>query len=122
MLLQATAIAGVYDFFVTTFHIWKEYPDFQFVPALRTLTDRARMGLSFDAISFILGLGFVMGLRTAAQIFRGYVRFVGVGAPSDPLPAWGTRPGGYAMPIGWRKNLPNFCLHSNVYTYERPFQ
>src|ERR1700754_4193010 len=80
------------------------------------------MVLSFDAISFILGLGYVMGLRssmilcaggvlsnlvlvpliwmigshltteavypattpiaqmTAAQIFRGYVRFVGVGA------------------------------------------
>ncbi len=122
LLLQATAIAGLYDFFVTTFHVWKEYLDFQFVPALRTLTERARMGLSFDAIGFILGLGYVMGLRssmilcaggvlsnlvlvpliwmigshiattavypaqipiaqmTAAQIFRGYVRFVGVGA------------------------------------------
>jgi putative OPT family oligopeptide transporter len=122
LLLQATAIAGVYDFFVTTFHVWKEYLDFQFLAALRTLTERARMGLSFDAISFILGLGYVMGLRssmilcaggvlsnlvlvpliwmvgshlsttavypaqipiaqmTAAQIFRGYVRFVGVGA------------------------------------------
>jgi putative OPT family oligopeptide transporter len=121
LLLQATALAGVYDFFVTTFHVWKEYLDFQFVPALRTLSERARMGLSFDAISFILGLGYVMGLRssmilcaggvlsnlvlvpliwmigshmgaavypaqipisqmTATQIFRGYVRFVGVGA------------------------------------------
>ena len=122
LLLQATAIAGAYDFFVTTFHVWKEYLDFQFVPALHTLSERARMGLSFDAISFILGLGYVMGLRssmilcaggvlsnlvlvpliwmigshmattavypaqipiaqmTAAQIFRGYVRFVGVGA------------------------------------------
>ena len=122
LLLQATAIAGVYDFFATTFHVWKEYLDFQFVPALRMIGERARMGLSFDAISFILGLGYVMGLRssmilcaggvlsnlvlvpliwmigshltsaavypaqipiaqmTAAQIFRGYVRFVGVGA------------------------------------------
>ena len=25
LLLQATAIAGVYDFFVTTFQVWKEY-------------------------------------------------------------------------------------------------
>jgi putative OPT family oligopeptide transporter len=122
LLLQATAIAGVYDFLVTTFHVWKEYLDFQFVPAIRALTERARIGLSFDAISFILGLGYVMGLRSsmilcaggvlsnlvlvpliwmigshltnaavypaqipiaqmnAAQIFRGYVRFVGVGA------------------------------------------
>ena len=122
LLLQATAIAGAYDFLVTTFHVWKEYLDFQFVPAMRALTDRARVGFSFDAISFILGLGYVMGLRssmilcaggvlsnlvlvpliwmigshistsavypaqvpiaqmTAVQIFRGYVRFVGVGA------------------------------------------
>ncbi|HEY1496605.1 MAG TPA: oligopeptide transporter, OPT family [Candidatus Solibacter sp.] len=121
LLLQATAISGVYDFFVTTFHVWKEYLDFQFVPAIHGLYDKARIAVSFDAISFILGLGYVMGLRsslilcaggvlsnlvlvplvwmigshnttavypatlpiaqmTAAQIFRGYVRFIGVGA------------------------------------------
>ena len=122
LLLQATAIAGVYDFFATTFHVWKEYLDFQFLPAVRALSDRARVAVSFDAISFILGLGYVMGLRsslilcsggvlsnlvlvpliwmvgshlpdtavypgtvpiahmTAAQIFRSYVRFIGVGA------------------------------------------
>ena len=121
LLLQATAISGVYDFLATTFHVWKEYLDFQFVPVVRALTDRARIALSFDAIGFILGLGYVMGLRssmilcaggvlsnlvlvplvwmigshnttavypgaipiaqmTAAQIFRSYVRFVGVGA------------------------------------------
>ncbi len=121
LLLQATAIAGVYDLFVTTFQVWKEYVDFQFVPLMRTLTDRARMVFNFDAIGFILGLGYVMGLRssmilcaggvlsnfvlvpliwfigshldsavypaaipiskmTAVQIYRNYVRFVGVGA------------------------------------------
>ncbi|MBS1858629.1 MAG: oligopeptide transporter, OPT family [Acidobacteria bacterium] len=121
LLLQATFIAGIYDFFVTTFQVWKEYLDFQFVPVVRALSDKARIALSFDAIGFILGLGYVMGLRssmilcaggvlsnlvlvplvwmigsdhtvavypgtipiaqmTAAQIFRSYVRFVGVGA------------------------------------------
>ena len=35
LLLQATAIAGVYDFFVTTFQVWKEYVDLQFLPAGR---------------------------------------------------------------------------------------
>ena len=122
LLLEATAIAGVYDFLVTTFHVWKEYLDFLFVPAVRTLAERAKMLFNFDAISFILGLGYVMGLRsslilcaggvlsnlvlvpliwmigshipnaavypaqipiarmTATEIFRGYVRFVGVGA------------------------------------------
>jgi putative OPT family oligopeptide transporter len=122
LLLEATAIAGVYDFLATTFHVWKEYLDFQFVPVVRTLADRAKVAVSFDAIGFILGLGYVMGLRssmilcaggvfanlvlvpliwmigrhlpdvavypaqipiahmTAVQIFRGYVRYVGVGA------------------------------------------
>jgi putative OPT family oligopeptide transporter len=121
LLLQATAVAGIFDFFVTTFQVWKEYVDLQFVPVVRALAERARIAFSFDAISFILGLGYVMGLRssmilcaggflsnfvlvpliwmigshvpeavypaqtpiagmTANQIFRSYVRFVGVGA------------------------------------------
>jgi putative OPT family oligopeptide transporter len=121
LLIQATAIAGVYDFLVTTFHVWKEYVDFQFVGVMRSLADRGRMVFSFDAVSFILGLGYVMGLRTAlvfcaggvfasfvlvpliwffgshfdvavypaaipaakmtaVEIYRNYVRFIGVGA------------------------------------------
>src|SRR5262249_8694571 len=121
LLLEATAISGVYDFLVTTFHVWKESLDFQFLSGVKGLAERARVAVSFDAIGFILGLGYVMGLRswlilcsgcilsnlvlvpllwmvgshlntpvypgavpiaqmTAAQIFRNYVRFVGVGA------------------------------------------
>ncbi|HTW81983.1 MAG TPA: oligopeptide transporter, OPT family [Terracidiphilus sp.] len=121
LLLQATAVAGIYDFLVTTFHVWKEYLDFQFVPLVKTLADRARMVFNFDAVSFVLGLGYVMGIRsaivfcaggifsnfvltplfwftgshmaaavypgtipiaqmTAMQIYRNYVRFIGVGA------------------------------------------
>jgi putative OPT family oligopeptide transporter len=122
LLLQATCIAAVYDFFVTTFHVWKEYLNFQFVPLMRSLAERQRMVFNFDAIGFILGLGYVMGLRismifcaggvlvnfvlvpaiwfvgshmgdvtvypatvpishmTAADIYRNYVRYIGVGA------------------------------------------
>ena len=122
LLIEATIISGIYDFLVTTFHVWKEYLDFQFLPVVRVLNDKARVAMSFDAIGFILGLGYVMGLRSslilcaggafsnlvlvpliwmigqhlpdaavypatipivkmaAAQIFRNYVRFVGVGA------------------------------------------
>ena len=121
LLLQATAISGIYDFLVTTFHVWQEYLNFQFLPKVRAFAEH-RVVLGFDAIAFILGLGYVMGLRSslilcaggmlsnlvlvpliwmigshitteavypattpiaqmnAAQIFRGYVRFVGVGA------------------------------------------
>jgi putative OPT family oligopeptide transporter len=122
LLLQATCIAAVYDFFVTTFHVWQEYLNFQFVPVMRSLADRQRMVFNFDAIGFILGLGYIMGLRiamifcaggvlvnfvlvpviwfigshmgditvypatipvshmTAAEIYRYYVRYIGVGA------------------------------------------
>jgi len=121
LLLQATSIAGVYDLFVTTFQVWKEYLDFQFVPMIHSLADRTRMVFRFDAIGFILGLGYVMGLRSsmllcaggvlsnfvlvpmiwfvgshigsavypavipiskmaAVDIYRNYVRFIGVGA------------------------------------------
>ncbi|MDL2717420.1 MAG: oligopeptide transporter, OPT family [Acidobacteriota bacterium] len=121
LLLQATLISGVYDFFVTTFHVWKEYVDFQFLPFMKDAAEKAKVVVKFDAIAFILGLGYVMGLRsslilcaggflanfvlvpliwmvgrhlpevvypavkpiaqmTAEQIYRGYVRYIGVGA------------------------------------------
>jgi putative OPT family oligopeptide transporter len=121
LLLQATGIAAVYDFFVTTFQVWKETVDLRFIPAVESLAQKAKMTLSFDALAFILGLGYVMGLRSsmllcaggvlsnlvlvpliwflgsnyidlvypgtipisamsANQIFRSYVRLIGVGA------------------------------------------
>ena len=121
LLLQATAIAAVYDFFVTTFQVWREFLDFQFIPAMKTMADKAKIVVRFDAVAFILGLGYVMGLRSsmilvaggvvanwvlvplifmigskfpeavypatipigqmdASQIYRGYVRYIGVGA------------------------------------------
>jgi len=78
LLLQATVVAAVYDFFVTTFHVWKEYLNFQFIPAVKSLAERGRMVFNFDAVSFILGLGYVMGLRIAMIFCAGgiFVNFV----------------------------------------------
>ena len=39
LLIQATCVAAVYDFFITTFHVWKEYLNFQFVPMMKSLAD-----------------------------------------------------------------------------------
>ena len=64
---------AIYDFFVTTFHVWQEFIDFQFLPAVRTLADRARVVVAFDAIAFILGLGYVMGLRSSMILCAGGV-------------------------------------------------
>ena len=73
LLLQATCIAAVYYFFVTTFHVWKEYLNFQFVPMMKSLVDDHRMVFNFDAIGFILGLGYIMGLRIAMIFCAGGV-------------------------------------------------
>jgi putative OPT family oligopeptide transporter len=121
LLLQATAISAVYDFFVTTFMVWREFVDFQFISKMKELADKTKIIVRFDAVAFILGLGYVMGLRSsmilvaggvlanfvlvpivymigskfpgivypgtkpigvmaATEIFRSYVRYVGVGA------------------------------------------
>jgi putative OPT family oligopeptide transporter len=73
LLLQATAIAAVYDFFASTFQVWKEHLDFQFVPVIRSLAERGRMVFKFDAISFIMGLGYVMGLRSSMIFCAGSI-------------------------------------------------
>ncbi|HEX4439376.1 MAG TPA: oligopeptide transporter, OPT family [Thermoanaerobaculia bacterium] len=73
LLLEATGIAAVYDFFVTTFQVWKETVDFQFIPLMKDLSDKARVVLRFDAIAFILGLGYVMGLRASTLLCAGGV-------------------------------------------------
>ena len=122
LLLEATAISGIYDFLVTTFKVWKETLDFQFLAPMQALAERAKVVCKFDAVAFILGLGYVMGLRSsmilcaggvlanfvlvpliwfvgrhfpeaaiypaaksiplmsAGEIFRNYVRYIGVGA------------------------------------------
>src|SRR6266446_5751060 len=99
LLLQATGIAGVYDFLATTFHVWHEFVDFQFIPLFKTLADRAKVAFSFDAVAFILGLGYVMGLRASMLLCAGgftanlvlvpITWMIGRGAPElvvDPCP------------------------------------
>jgi putative OPT family oligopeptide transporter len=71
LLLQATLISGVYDFFVTTFQVWKEYVDFQFLPVMKDAAEKAKVIVKFDAIAFILGLGYVMGLRASTVLCAG---------------------------------------------------
>jgi putative OPT family oligopeptide transporter len=53
--------------------VWKETIDFRFVPVVRMLSDRAKMVFNFDAIGFILGLGYVMGLRSSMILCAGGV-------------------------------------------------
>ena len=117
LLLQATGLAGVYDFFVTTFQVWREFVDLQFVPAVKALADQARMVLAFDAVAFILGLGYVMGLRSSAVLVAGGLlsNLVLVPHHLDDWPAHARRrvPGhGSDRRHDRRADLPGLCaLH-----------
>ncbi|HEX5856261.1 MAG TPA: oligopeptide transporter, OPT family [Thermoanaerobaculia bacterium] len=71
LLIQATVISGIYDFFVTTFNVWKEYVDFQFLPVMKAAAEKAKVIVKFDAIAFILGLGYVMGIRSSMLLCAG---------------------------------------------------
>jgi putative OPT family oligopeptide transporter len=73
LLLEATAIAGVYDFFVTTFQVWRETFDFRFLSFVDAVATKTRAVFRFDAIAFILGLGYVMGLRSSMVLCAGGV-------------------------------------------------
>ncbi|MFN7966375.1 MAG: oligopeptide transporter, OPT family [Acidobacteriota bacterium] len=122
LLVQSTVFAGIYDLLITYWGSWREIVNLQWIPVMKMLSEKARMVVHFDAIAFILGLGYVMGLRSsmilcaggalsnfllvpliyyvgqhfpavavypgtkpiaamaADEIFRSYVRLIGVGA------------------------------------------
>jgi putative OPT family oligopeptide transporter len=73
LLLQATFLSGIYDFLVSTFQVWREVINFRFIPVMEKLATSARVSLSFDATAFILGLGYVMGLRSSMILCAGGV-------------------------------------------------
>jgi len=59
-------------FFVTTFQVWKEYSTSSSFRG-EDLAEKARIAASFDAVTFILGLGYVMGLRSSMVLVAGGV-------------------------------------------------
>ncbi len=73
LLLQATFLAGIYDFFATTFNVWQEIITFRFIPFMDNLATRARVAVGFDSTAFILGIGYVMGLRSSMILCAGGV-------------------------------------------------
>jgi len=73
LLLQATVIAGVYDLFVTTFQVWKGVlSNFVLVPMIWFI------GSHIDTAVYPAHIP--VSMMTAVDIYRNYVRFIGVGA------------------------------------------
>jgi putative OPT family oligopeptide transporter len=70
-LVVAAAIGGAYDFLATTVRAWDEIVTFRFVPVVENLATKFKATIAVNAVSLILGLGYITGLRFSAIICAG---------------------------------------------------
>jgi len=70
-LLVAALIGGVYDFLAVTMKAWNEIVNFRFVPVMEDLATKFKATVSVNAVSLIVGLGYITGLRFSAIICAG---------------------------------------------------
>ncbi len=70
-LVVAALVGGIYDFIAVTVRGWNEIVNFQFVPVVKKLATDFKATISINAISMIVGLGYITGLRFSAIICAG---------------------------------------------------
>lgn len=70
-LVVAACVGGAYDFLAVTMRAWNEIVTFRFVPLMEDLATRYKATISVNAVSLILGLGYITGLRFSAIICAG---------------------------------------------------
>jgi len=71
VLVWSAIIGGLYDFLATTVRAWNELLQFQWLSIGKKLAQDARMVLKINSVSFIFGLGYIIGLRYSAVIVAG---------------------------------------------------
>lgn len=71
VLVWSMLIGGIYDFLAGTVKLWDEFLDFQWIPFMRNINEKARMVLKLDAVASLVGLGYIVGLRYSAVIVAG---------------------------------------------------
>jgi len=71
VLVWSALIGGIYDFLATTVKAWNELWTFQWSSIGRKLAESSKMVFKLDAVSFIFGLGYIVGLRYSAVIVAG---------------------------------------------------
>lgn len=71
VLVLAAGVGGLFDFLATSVKAWSEIVNFQFIPVVKNLAVSAKATVSLNAVSLILGLGFITGLRYSAIICAG---------------------------------------------------
>lgn len=70
-LVIAAGVGGIFDFLATSVRAWSEIVNFQFIPLVKNLATSVKATVSVNAVSLILGLGFITGLRYSAIICAG---------------------------------------------------
>jgi putative OPT family oligopeptide transporter len=70
-LVIAAGVGGIFDFLATSVRAWSEIVNFQFIPLMKNLAINVKATVSVNAVSLILGLGFITGLRYSAIICAG---------------------------------------------------
>ena len=70
-LVVAACVGGVYDFLAVTVRAWNEIVNFRFLPLMEDLATKFKATISVNAISLIVGLGYITGLRFSAIICAG---------------------------------------------------
>ena len=70
-LVVAACVGGAYDFLAVTMRAWNETVNFRFVPLMEDLATKFKATISVNAVSLILGLGYITGLRFSAIICAG---------------------------------------------------
>ncbi len=71
VLVWSMIIGGIYDFLAGTVKLWDEFLEFQWIPFMKHLNERAKMVLKLDAVASLMGLGYIVGLRYSAVIVAG---------------------------------------------------
>jgi putative OPT family oligopeptide transporter len=71
VLMKAAIIAGLYDFCIATFGLWREIISTRVLPPLAVVADKAKLVVKINAGAAVLGLGYIIGLRYATIIAAG---------------------------------------------------
>jgi putative OPT family oligopeptide transporter len=68
---KTLVVGGAYDFLAVTMRAWNETVNFRFLPLIEDLATKFKATISVNAVSLILGLGYITGLRFSAIICAG---------------------------------------------------
>lgn len=71
VLVFSMIVGGIYDFLAGSVRMWDEMLEFQWIPFMRNLYEKARMVMKLDALAALFGLGYIVGLRYSAVIVAG---------------------------------------------------